>query len=131
MVESEGEDAAISHITRQANDMLPCPSRGGWRCGMLYTHVCMRAHTKLGGHADSVKHWGAGVGIRRYGPALTNPAGGAGTPQVGCTMLRVMVWAPRVPPGPHPLLNMDGSLTFASPVITRYPLMLQLAGGAT
>ena len=43
-------------------------------------------------------------------------------------MLRVMVWAPKVPPGPHPLVDMDSSLTFASPVITRYPLMLQLGG---
>ena len=41
----------------------------------------------------------------------------------GCSMLRVMVWAPRVPPGPHPFVDMDSSLTFASPVITRYPLM--------
>ena len=39
-------------------------------------------------------------------------------------MLRVMVWAPRVPPGPHPLVDMDSSF----PVITRYPLMLQLGG---
>ena len=37
-----------------------------------------------------------------------------------------MVWAPKVPPGPHPLVDMDSNLTFASPVITRYPLMLQL-----
>ena len=44
------------------------------------------------------------------------------------TSLRVMVWAPKVPPGPHPLVDMDSSLTFASPVITRYPLMLQLGG---
>ena len=43
-------------------------------------------------------------------------------------MLRVMVWAPKVLPGPHPLVDMDSSLTFASPVIARYPLMLQLGG---
>ena len=30
--------------------------------------------------------------------------------------------------GPTPLVDMDSSLTFASPVITRYPLMLQLGG---
>ena len=47
----------------------------------------------------------------------------ASTPQVG--MPRVMVWAPKVP---YPLVGMDSSLTFASPVITRYPLMLQLGG---
>ena len=40
------------------------------------------------------------------------PAGGA------VTCPRVMVWAP----GPHPLMDMDSSLTFASPVITRSSL---------
>jgi len=43
-------------------------------------------------------------------------------------MPRMMVWAPEVPLGPHPLTDMDSSLTFAFPVITRYPLMLQLGG---
>ena len=43
-------------------------------------------------------------------------------------MLWVMVWAPKVPPGPHPLVDMDSSLIFASPVITMYPLMLGLGG---
>ena len=38
-------------------------------------------------------------------------------------MSRVMVWAPEVPPGLHPLVDMDSILTFASPVITRYPLV--------
>ena len=35
-------------------------------------------------------------------------------------MLRVMVWAPKIPPRPHPLVDMDSSLTFVSLVITRY-----------
>ena len=43
-------------------------------------------------------------------------------------MSRVMVWAPEVPPESHPLMDMDSSLTFASLVITRYPLMIQLDG---
>ena len=34
----------------------------------------------------------------------------------------------RNPSGPHPLVNMNSSLTCASPIITRYPLMLQLGG---
>ena len=38
------------------------------------------------------------------------------------------VWAPEVPSGPNPLADMDSSLKFASPVITRYSLMLQLCG---
>jgi len=47
----------------------------------------------------------------------------------GCTMPRVMVWAPKVPPEPHPLADMDSNLTFASPVIiTRCPLVLHLGG---
>ena len=28
-----------------------------------------------------------------------------------CTIPKVMVWAPEVPPGPHPLVDMDNSLT--------------------
>ena len=43
-------------------------------------------------------------------------------------MPRVVVWAHKVPPGPHPLADMDSSLTVASPVITRHPSMLQLGG---
>jgi len=38
----------------------------------------------------------------------------------------VTLGAPEVPPGPHLLTDMDSSLTFVSPAITRYPLMLQL-----
>jgi len=62
---------------------------------------------------------------------LANPNGGGLVPRRwDCTMSRVMVWAPEVPPGPHPLvdMDMDSSSTFAFPVITRYPLMLQLGG---
>ena len=46
----------------------------------------------------------------------------------GCIKPRVMVWAPQVPPGPHPFVDMDSSLIFGSPVITRYQLVLQLGG---
>ena len=50
---------------------------------------------------------------------LANPLGGELVPcRWGSTMPRVMVWTPEVPPGPHPLVDMDSSLTFASPVIT-------------
>ena len=41
-------------------------------------------------------------------------------------MPRVMVWAPEVPPEPNIFIDMDSNLTFAFPVITRYPLMGQL-----
>ena len=44
----------------------------------------------------------------------------------GCTMSRMMMWAFEIPPGPHPLEDMKCSLTFASPIINRYPLMLQV-----
>ena len=76
------------------------------------THTHM--HTKqslwllLSGHANPVKHWGAWALLR---PVLVNPPGRGLVP---CP--RVMVWAPKVPPGPHPLVqDMDSSLTFASP----------------
>jgi len=60
---------------------------------------------------------------------LENPTGGELAPRRwGCSMSKVMVWAPEVPLGPHSLVDMDSSLIFTSPVITRYPLMLQLGG---
>jgi len=63
-----------------------------------------------------VRHWGAWACIRRYEPVLANPPGGGLVPRRwGYTMPRVMVWAPEVPPGPHPLVDMDSSLTFSSP----------------
>ena len=34
-------DAAISHIIRQANDVLPCPPRGGWQRGHIHTQSYM------------------------------------------------------------------------------------------
>ena len=63
-----------------------------------------------------MKHLGAWALTRRYEPVLVNP------PREGlvCTMPRVMAWALEVPPGTHSLVDMDSSLTFASPVITRY-----------
>jgi len=32
----------------------------------------------------------------------------------GCIIPVVMVWAPEVPPGPHPLVDMDSSLTYTN-----------------
>jgi len=51
--------------------------------------------------------------------------GRASTPQVGLYHAQGDGVGPEVPPRPHPLADMDSSLTFASPVIPRYPLMLQ------
>jgi len=73
----------------------------------------------LSGHADPVKLWDAWALLRHYEPVLANPPGrGLVSCRWGCTMPRVMVWAPEVPPGPHPLVDMDSNLIFASPVIT-------------
>jgi len=48
-----------------------------------------------------VKHWGAWALLRCYDPVLANPPGGGLVPHGwGCSMPRVMVWAPEVPPGP-------------------------------
>jgi len=64
-----------------------------------------------------VKHWGAWALIRRYELVLANlPGGGLVPSRWGCTMPRVIVWALEVPSGQHPLVDMDSSLTFASPV---------------
>jgi len=38
-------------------------------------------------------------------------------------MPRVMVWTPKVPPGPNPLADMDISLTFASPNYYQVPIV--------
>ena len=76
-----------------------------------------------------MRHWGSKALLKCYEPVLANPSGGGPVPRRwGCSMARMMVWAPEVPPGPHPLVGMDSSLTFATPVNTRYPLMLQLGG---
>ena len=60
-----------------------------------------------------MRHWGAWALIRRYEPVLTNALGERLVPcRWGCSMTRVMMWAPKVPPGPHPLVDMDSSFTF-------------------
>jgi len=69
-----------------------------------------RTHTKQSlyrqdGHANQVRQWGAWTLIK---PELANPSGGGLVPcRWGRTMPRVMVWAPKVPPKPHPLADMD------------------------
>ena len=113
-----------------------------------HTHTCTHTHTFTHTHIHTYiqskskakslaaerscrpsEALGAWARIRRFEPVLANPPGGGLVPRRwGCTMLKVIIWALKVPPGPHPLVDMDSSLTFASPVITRYPLMLWLDG---
>ena len=58
-----------------------------------------------------VRHCGAWPLIRRFMPVLANPPGRGLLPRRwGCTMPRVMVWAPKVPSGSHPLVDMDSIL---------------------
>ena len=95
----------------------------------IHTHTHTHTHTHkskkqslqlpLSGHTDPVKCWGTWALIRLYEPGLANPPGGGLVPcRWSCSMPRVMVWAPEVP---HPLADMDSSLTCASPVHTRSP----------
>jgi len=99
-----------------------------------HTHIQMHMQSKVSSccqddHTDSDIGIPAWVLIRCYESVLANPLGGELVYcWWGCTMPRVMVWAPKVPQGSRPLVDMDSSLTFTSPVITRYPLMLQLGG---
>ena len=96
-------------------------------CMHTCAHTCSHAHT----HKHSHTHTQGRVSGCRMVVTGTNQAlwasagkstwGRASAPQVRLNHAQgdVMVWAPKVPPGPHPLVDMDSSLTFASPVITR------------
>ena len=64
----------------------------------------------LCGHSNPVKYWGAWAWIGWYKPVLANPLGEKLVHRRwGCTMSRVMVCAPEVPPGPHPLVDIDSN----------------------
>ena len=92
-------------------------------CTHTHTHANIQTHkakAKNSSHTYPVKQWGAYALIRHYELVLANPHGeGLVSWRWGCTMPRwCMVWAPEILPGPHPLVDMNRSLTFASPVIT-------------
>ena len=64
-----------------------------------HTHIHMQTHKCTKSKAKSHKSTRGGL--------MPLPEGGLMPHRWGCTMPRVIAWAPEVPPGPHPLANMD------------------------
>jgi len=75
------------------------------------THACTHTHALThthkvkvssycqDGHADPVRHWSAWLLMRCYEPVL--PGGGLVPCMWDCTMPGVIVWASKIPSGPH------------------------------
>ena len=49
----QGQGAAISHIIRQADDVLPCLPQGGWQRGHTHTHTHTQTHMHMYAHRST------------------------------------------------------------------------------
>ena len=87
------------------------------------------SHVKLSRCRQVNQHWDACAPLRHLSLVQANsPGAGLVTRRRTVQVSQIEVVEPKVPQRPHTSKRDKDSWAFASPVYTRYPLMLQLGG---